>query len=679
LFIKANGESAGEARDTLAAYCRASGQRINLDKSSIFFSKRCPGHIKDELKQILNVQNESLTEKYLGMPSSVGRSINGAFKFLKDRIWKRVQGWIEQCLSAGGKDILIKSVVQAIPIFSMACFKLPRGLCQHINSMIGRFWWGSKDGKRKMSWVSWEEMTKPKYMGGLGFRDIELFNLALLARQGWRILTNPDTLSAKILKAVYYPTSDFLTAELGSHPSQVWRAIMEGRETLAQGLIRRIGTGENTYAWDDNWIPRDGALRPFASRMAHPPPKVCDFMDQTARQWDEEKLNTWFFPLDVEVIKTIPISTRTQDDFWAWHYDRKGMFTVRSAYKMLVSTKERREAWLDETAANSDQQGRQNSWAKLWHIQVPSKLRIFLWRLAKHSLPTADTLHRRHISPSSACAICGAEDSWRHSLLDCTMSRCVWALTDDELTEHMSHVQEPAARNWLFTMFETVPKEQLTRMCVTAWAIWHARRKAIHEGIFQSPLSTHHFVENFLADLSQSQNTVVKGGAAQKRDHPRWIPSPVGVAKVNVDAAVSRRQDHGVIAAVARRADGEYLGASAVLLHGMSDPEVLEALAVREGTNLALDLSLQRIRVASDCLSVVNAMKEQNRGRYSHILHEIMAASVAFTDFSLVYESRCSNNEPHALARSILGSPAGRYVWFGTPPAGVCIPQLLMI
>jgi hypothetical protein len=165
------------------------------------------------------------------------------------------------------------------------------------------------------------------------------------------------------------------------------------------------------------------------------------------------------------------------------------------------------------------------------------------------------------------------------------------------------------------------------------WAIWHARREAIHEGTFQSPLSTHHFVENFLADLTQSKSISTKGGQAPKQDHPRRIPPPDGVVKVNVDAAVARRKDHGVIVAIARSANGEYLGASAVLLQGISDPEVLEVMAVREGTNLALDLSSPRIRVASDCLLVVKAMWEQNRGRYNHILHEITASSLEFREF----------------------------------------------
>jgi hypothetical protein len=140
LFVKASAEGAHEVANVLEFYCQASGQRINFDKSSVFFSKRCPEIVREEMKGILNVPNETLSEKYLGMPSDVGRSVNGAFKFLRDRLWKRIQGWIEIILSAGGKEILIKSIAQAIPIFSMACFKLPRGLCQKLNALIRDFW-----------------------------------------------------------------------------------------------------------------------------------------------------------------------------------------------------------------------------------------------------------------------------------------------------------------------------------------------------------------------------------------------------------------------------------------------------------------------------------------------------------------------------------------------------------
>lgn len=97
---------------------------------------------------------------------------------------------------------------QAIPTYSMANFKLLRGLCQDITSQ--NFWWGSKKGERKPAWVSWDDMTMPKYMGRLSFHDIEIFNLALLAKQAWRLLQDPKLLSAWVLKTRYFPNGDFL-------------------------------------------------------------------------------------------------------------------------------------------------------------------------------------------------------------------------------------------------------------------------------------------------------------------------------------------------------------------------------------------------------------------------------------------------------------------------------------
>ena len=166
----------------------------------------------------MNITNESLSERYLGMPSDVGNNKNGAFKFLKDRVWNKIKGWMEKILSAGGKEILIKSIAQAVLVFSMSCFKLPRGLCEHLNSLIRKFWWGSRDGKRKANLICWKDMTQPKDMGGLGFKDFELFNLAMLAKQAWRLLQNPDSLTARVLK-VY-----IIQPQTSSRPS--WEATL---------------------------------------------------------------------------------------------------------------------------------------------------------------------------------------------------------------------------------------------------------------------------------------------------------------------------------------------------------------------------------------------------------------------------------------------------------------------
>ena len=88
----------------------------------------------------LGVTKEALNDKYLGMPSDVGKSKTGTFKYLKDRVWKKVHGWLEKLLSVGGKEVLIKSVAQAIPTYIMGVFKLPASLCDDLTRLVRNFW-----------------------------------------------------------------------------------------------------------------------------------------------------------------------------------------------------------------------------------------------------------------------------------------------------------------------------------------------------------------------------------------------------------------------------------------------------------------------------------------------------------------------------------------------------------
>lgn len=152
-------------------------------------------------------------------------------------------------------------------------------------------------------------------MGGLGFRETEVFNLALLARQAWRILIDPEALSSRILKAAYFHDRDFLEAEVGSSPSQVWLAIMEGKEVLEQGLIRRIGSGSTTDIWCDNWLPRDGLMKPIRTDTENPPQKVYELIDHTSASWNNNILSEFFSPMDIEVIQNIPLCTSNREDF----------------------------------------------------------------------------------------------------------------------------------------------------------------------------------------------------------------------------------------------------------------------------------------------------------------------------------------------------------------------------
>lgn len=152
-------------------------------------------------------------------------------------------------------------------------------------------------------------------------------------------------------------------------------------------------------------------------------------------------------------------------------------------------------------------------------------------------------------------------------------------------------------------MQESMGQESFAKLLVTLWAIWGARRKAVHEEEFQSPLSTLAFINKFLGDLAllptknrKADIPVVRGNKAN------WVAPTRGFSKINVDAAVSRHQDRGAVAAFCRNDDGAYIGSSVLIIRDLIDPETLEALASAEGLSLASDLYLQRIQIATDCI-----------------------------------------------------------------------------
>jgi hypothetical protein len=113
-------------------------------------------------------------------------------------------------LSWAGKEFLSKAVAQAIPTFAMGFFDVTKSICNQISTMICRYWWSQREGSHKIHWLCRDKMIRPKSEGGLGFRDIHAFNLAMLAKQGWRLLSDPDSLCARILKAKYLQNTNCL-------------------------------------------------------------------------------------------------------------------------------------------------------------------------------------------------------------------------------------------------------------------------------------------------------------------------------------------------------------------------------------------------------------------------------------------------------------------------------------
>ena len=129
LFCKANSQECQNLIDILQLYEAASGQKINVDKSFIFFSNNTSDDRRCEVLNMLGPMQDTRHKKYLGLPSIIGKSKVEIFVEIKERVEKKLSWWKEKMLSVGGREILIKAVAQAIPTYTMSCFQIPKSLC----------------------------------------------------------------------------------------------------------------------------------------------------------------------------------------------------------------------------------------------------------------------------------------------------------------------------------------------------------------------------------------------------------------------------------------------------------------------------------------------------------------------------------------------------------------------
>jgi hypothetical protein len=199
----------------------------------------------------------------------------------------------------------------------------------------------------------------------------------------------------------------------------------------------------------------------------------------------------------------------------------------------------------------------------------------------------------------------------------------------------------------------------------------------IHEDLLQSPLSTHHFIESFIQDLDVSMPKKGRKQGDSKATAPKWCPPPAGECKLNADAAVAKTTCRGAVGVVCRSFNGQYMGSSAVVFEGITDPWCLEAMACREAIALAEDLCRGEIMVALDCLEVIKGLEGQSLGLSSHILQEIKDSARERGGVSFRHESRASNTEAHELARYATSLPHGRHMWLGVVPAGMSFPVII--
>jgi hypothetical protein len=431
--------------------------------------------------RLVGVRASQRYDTYLGLPALVGKSRVREFQNLKDKVKRRVSDWKTKLLSQAGKEILLKAVVQAIPTYSMSIFLLPKDLCKDINKVMQKFWWGQKEEEKKIHWMKWEKMGLSKAQGGMGFRDLICFNKALLAKQSWRLVQNPESLAAKIIKAKYFHQKSFLEANLGTRPSYAWRSILVGRELFKEGCFWRIGDGKSVSIWGDKWIPRPSTYSIFSPCKILPKEaKVAELIEEGSANWNKALIHSIFSNEEGEIICNIPVSKYHQKDKLIWAASTSGEFTVKSAYHLEKEIQDRKNGECSNQALS------QAIWKIIWNLKVPNATKVFLWRASHNILPTKDNLKRRGVVADDLCQFCCQEkETIFHALWECPASQDVWGVSERAIQKCRTVGSD--FMGLIGVLAEKLGREELPLFAVIAREIWRRRNEVLHGGVFSHP------------------------------------------------------------------------------------------------------------------------------------------------------------------------------------------------
>ncbi|XP_074278207.1 uncharacterized protein LOC141601801 [Silene latifolia] len=575
LCAEANVKEAQGVMDILHKYEMASGQLVSKDKTTVSFSKGTDVRRRLAVGAVLGVR-------------IVAEHDNRA-----------------------GRETLIKAVAQSIPTYAMSVFRLPANFCDELRSLVSRFWWGSNNGRRKMSWVAWSTMCRSKARGGLGFRDFDDFNKALLAKQAWRLICEDGSLVGRILKGKYFPNCSFMDAEMGVNPSYTWRRIFGAKEVMGLGIRRIIGSGADVRVWTDPWVLRTKSrcvISPKAN--ANIDMRVAELLVEGERRWDEEKINAMFLPFEAEKIRSIRLdgdSEIGQSDF-------------------------ANESWV---------------WKSIWKVPVIPRIKVFMWQLFHNAIPTKVNIARRLGSDDVACPRCHSErETCDHAIRGCGWGEGVW----EEMGFDMGVWRDGmVVRDWVEGMLRELGEKEKVMFLVTCWVLWEKRNRLVFSGERWDIGGIMRRIWGLVCEMESLR----EGNAPSLVEGVRlgnWERPVQGVSKVNTDAGVIEGVGVG-LGAVSRNSSGEVEWAVVLQRGTRCEVAMAEAEAILLGLKEANRMQIRKVVIESDCLVVVDDLTKNRSGRSElfTIYEEIREISLSFEFVVFKHISRILNKLAHAM------------------------------
>ncbi|KAM6567827.1 hypothetical protein CsatA_026955 [Cannabis sativa] len=638
LFGKASVREAKGFLNCLEEYCSWSGQGVNYHKSTVFFSKGVTSRLAGEIAEILNMKRMKDDATYLGLP--LFRSLNRSrdLRFLVDRALQRVKSWKTRLLSKAGKTCLIQSVGSSLATYVAATEPIPLNIARNVDKCLRDFWWGDKEEKRKLHLLAWDSICQSKYSGGLGFRKVETVNKAFMTKWAWKALTDKTSIWSLVVNAKYIKGRNFLDLERKGSESGLWKAILEARArgVLGKGLCRKIGNGEKTSIWFDPWVPSLNRTPIPEKDASHGVAWVHQFLNAD-NTWNRQMVNEWFGEEDAKTILNIDLPDTKTDDSWLWVGERNGLFSIRSACRLLKSTSPR-------TSEN-------RVWKLIWNSKMHPRLKFLWWQVYRDVLPTKGKLASIIKDIDDNCPLCKeATETSFHLFWSCSFAKAIWfSIGWGIRTEVYNLTDWKSWFGWFAQDSNRPPSVRLVDLMLTTICIvdtvWNERNRRIH-GEKETILA--HILRSIRLKLTEhkmvSENLVDEILA--------WAPPPSSWVCCNTDISVS--PNGSMLAAIIRDEFGT-IQSITTQEAAYTDPLIAEASAVCMAAKIAVDSGLKRIVFQCENVSVVNSFATKTQ---CPVDFRIEAAKKRFAlccskldEWEITHISRVCNYTAHNIAK----------------------------
>lgn len=492
--------------------------------------------------------------------------------------------------------------------------------------------------------------------GGLGFRDIECFNQALLAKQAWRLIQEPKCLFAKFFKSRYFENGQFLESSVGARPSYAWRSILHGRDLLTKSLVKKVGNGKSLRVWMDPWIYEEGWRASYRKQtFFNHDLRVKDLIHRPTRGWNLDYLNELCFPNDVRLILKQKPVIRT-NDFWCWDHNKSGDYTVKSGY--WLACRLNKPELLQEASQQPSINGLKE---QIWSIHTVPKIKAFLWRASSNALPVTDLLAKRGVILDSRCQVCGLEGEYiNHVLFTCSIARQVWAL---------SNFPSPPEGFDAFSLFSNlhylyksrldcrIPMELRRIFPWVLWRLWKNRNLFFMKESSSRPLKLLKKIREDVEFWCLAQTVKDEVEEAKTREDTvqssKWKPPEINWLKCNIGVFWDKKKRVGGCAWVLRNNQGVSLLHSRRGFSNIISKDQLNLQALLWAMESMHSHNVSKVNFSTDIVDLVKVMQRPKAWPSFYYHYTEMARLLKkIREWRLTFEHPSANRGAFLVAQS---------------------------